>query len=212
MCVCLCWMCLRMCVRGRWAVGKRSYRRGTGRGWVSGIEVWQGSECMGIGRRGLAALWLCVLLVIASVNGEPAIAQSYSFRVPELKLQVTVQPDGSARLAYDITFENEGTPIDIIDIGLPWRLQHRHDVGVDQWRCIDRHTDVGVHRHRRGNPPGRSRYPDRRHRCPAFRSYDARMVYQDTTNKELASLRITPTWFEGDRSRDRVTSASRCIC
>ncbi len=168
---------------------------------------------MGIGRRGLAALWLCVLLVVASVNGEPAIAQSYSFRVPELKLQVTVQPDGSARLAYDITFENEGTPIDIIDIGLP---HSDYSIGTmsasingDELTDIrtSEYIDIGVEIHLddRAIPTGGTGVLH-------FEATMPDMVYQDTTNKELASLRITPTWFEGDRSRDRATSASRCTC
>lgn len=153
---------------------------------------------MGIGRRGLAALWLCVLLVIASVNGEPAIAQSYSFRVPELKLQVTVQPDGSARLAYDITFENEGTPIDIIDIGLPhsdysigtMSASINGDVLTDI--RTSEYIDIGVEIHldERAIPTGGTGVLH-------FEATMPDMVYQDTTNKELASLRITPTWFEG---------------
>ena len=38
-----------------------------------------------------------------------------------MQMQVFVQPDGSAKIVYDITFDNStsGDPIDIVDIGMP---------------------------------------------------------------------------------------------
>lgn len=62
----------------------------------------------------------CVVAALLLLILVPAAwGQSYLFHVPELRLQVFVQPDASARLVYDITYENLGQPIDIVDIGLP---------------------------------------------------------------------------------------------
>jgi len=60
------------------------------------------------------------LLLILFFAVTPALAaQTYQFGVPELRLQVYVQPDASALLVYDITLDNQGRPIDIVDVGLP---------------------------------------------------------------------------------------------
>ena len=64
-------------------------------------------------------LLLLILGLVVTVFSGSAYAQNYSFNVPQMYLQVDIQPDASALLIYDITFENYGSTIDIIDIGLP---------------------------------------------------------------------------------------------
>lgn len=75
-------------------------------------------------------IWLLILLIgtlfvvpgsVVLQRPPTAWAQDYRFRVPNLQMQVFVQPDASARIMYRITFENSPTasPIDIIDIGMP---------------------------------------------------------------------------------------------
>ena len=66
-------------------------------------------------------LSLAVLLALVAVLAGPALAQDYYFAVPLLQMQVFIEPDGTARLVYDITFENQpsGRSIDVVDIGLP---------------------------------------------------------------------------------------------
>ena len=50
-------------------------------------------------------LTLCTLLALLSVSlRAPVYAQTYSFAVPEMLMQVIVQPDSSAKIIYDITF------------------------------------------------------------------------------------------------------------
>lgn len=68
-------------------------------------------------RGGLLLLVALVLLVTAS----PALAQNYSFQVPEQNISVFVNSDGTLSLDYIITFANEGNadPIDIVDVGMP---------------------------------------------------------------------------------------------
>jgi len=141
-----------------------------------------------------------VVVVLAAAT---ASGQDYRFGVPELQMAVTVQPDASVRIVYDITFNNQpgAHPIDIVDIGTP---DKRYSLGQIKASCngiassdIRRTTNPDVkygfevHLGAGTITPGQMGavhvefdMPDR--------------VYQDTTNAELASLRITPTWF-GDR-------------
>lgn len=140
---------------------------------------------------------LAVLLVLVMPGLAPVNAQSYSFAVPDLRLQVVVHEDASATLIYDITFENYGSPIDIVDIGLP-----HDDYSISNMKAsigggslsdirtstyID--TGVEIHLHSQEIPAGRTGILH-------FEATLPDMVYQDTTDEALASLQITPTWFD----------------
>jgi len=149
---------------------------------------------------------LCVCLVITGRAAGPAYTQSYWFAVPELKMEVTVLPDASARIVYDITFENYGTDIDIVDIGLPHK---DYDIttmsaSIDGVSLSDIRTseyiDIGVeiHLHDQAIPSGAIG-------TLHFEATMPDMVYQDTTDKELASMRITPTWFDSDVVKGQST-------
>jgi hypothetical protein len=134
-----------------------------------------------------------LLLVVAPA----ATAQSFLFHVPELRMQVFVQPDASARIVYDITFENVGGPIDIVDIGLPhggYDLTNMtasiDGVPVPDIR-VSEYVDPGIeiHLYDRSIATGRT----------ATLHYETTMpdmVYQDTTQEGYASMQITPTWFD----------------
>ena len=140
------------------------------------------------------------LVLIAFIPGSgPAYAQSYSFAVPELKMQVYVQPDASIKIIYDITFFNYGRDISIIDIGMP---HSGYDIGnmsasmngVGLGRIYkSEYVDIGVEVHLQNQaiPSGQSGTLHFEFTMPD-------MVFQDTTNKENASLQITPTWFDPD--------------
>ncbi len=143
-----------------------------------------------------------VLILIIPVNG-PASAQTYSFAVPVLKMQVFVQPDASVKIIYDITFDNFGSTIDIVDIGTPHSgydidnmLASINGVSLSDIRTSE-FIDVGVEVHLAGQaiPSGQSG-------TLHFEFTMPNMVYQDTTNKENASLQITPTWFDPGSVRD----------
>ena len=145
----------------------------------------------------LVGLMFFVLVVFAR---PVQAAQSYSFSVPELRMQVFVQPDASARIVYDITFTNNSfsQPIDIVDIGTP---HDDYDIGnmsasIDEVELTDirpsTYIDTGVEVHLFGESIS---YNETKTLHFEFTMPD--MVYQDTTNDANASLQITPTWFDG---------------
>jgi hypothetical protein len=115
-------------------------------------------------------------------------------------MQVFVEPDASTRIVYDISFANNPSAqaIDIVDIGTPhgdYDIANMsasiNEVPLSDIRVsevID--TGVEVHLHNQAIPPGGTGTLHFEFTMPD-------MVYQDTTNDELASLQITPTWFDG---------------
>ena len=171
---------------------------------------------MAIQQRFHAKTWVRIALLIALVGGAvlgaallgagPARAQTYSFAVPQLDMEVYVQPDASIRIVYDITFENYGSPIDVVDIGLPHR---DYDIGTMQASIngvslndirTSEYIDVGVEVHLDGQA-----IPSGQRGTLHFEATMPDMVYQDTTNRDYASLQITPTWFDADAVRDTGT-------
>ncbi len=142
--------------------------------------------------------WRWTLTVLALVVlCVPAGAQDYSFSVPQMLLEVTPNEDASVTLEYTIKFEcNEGAhPIDVVDMGLP---HDDYDIsnmsasidgtpltGIKSSTYIDTGVEVAVDPAIGPGDTGEFR----------FEATMPDMVYQDTTNSELASLRITPTWW-----------------
>jgi len=134
-----------------------------------------------------------ILAVALCCSG--AWAQDYSFSVPEMELHVTVNPDASVRLEYRIVFTcNEGAhEIDVVDVGLPheaYDLSNMHAslngnplTGIKTSGYIDCGVEVPL------SPaisPGETGVFQ-------FECTMPDLVYQDTTDKEYASLQITPT-------------------
>jgi hypothetical protein len=125
-------------------------------------------------------------------------AQDYRFGVPGLQMAVTVRPDASVHIVYDITFKNQpgAHPIDIVDIGTPhkgYKLSNvRASIRGLPLRDIrkSQYVDPGFEVHLGPGTigPGQTGTLHVEFDMPD-------MVYQDTTNAKLASLRITPTWF-----------------
>lgn len=150
-------------------------------------------------RRVFRILALLTLLLLLMSFGGPVAAQSYSFAVPDLKMQVFVQPDASVKIVYDITFDNYGRSIDIVDIGMPnsnYNLSTMsasiNGVNLSTIRKSE-YVNPGVEVHLGGQaiPRGSSGTLHFEFSMPD-------LVFQDTTDKELASLQITPTWFDSD--------------
>lgn len=69
-------------------------------------------------RRFIPILLIFTLLLITA---SPARAQSYSFQVPELTVDVYWNADGTISLDYNFVFKNNATghAIDYVDLGLP---------------------------------------------------------------------------------------------
>lgn len=149
-----------------------------------------------LAHRPVAATVLCLLGLLFTIL---AASADYSFSIPNMELSVTVQPDASVRLSYAITFacNPSGDPIDVVDIGLP----HAHysistmAAFLDGAPCPDiRKSTVvtpGVEVHL-PQPIGPGKQGKFQFRCTM-----PDLVYQDTTNPSNASLRITPTWYDG---------------
>jgi hypothetical protein len=143
-------------------------------------------------------LVLGVLLFLLALFVPSATAQSYSFSVPEMTMQVYVQPDASARIVYDITFENSsyGHAIDIVDIGTP-----HADYDFSNMKASIDGVALSVIRKSEYVKPGVEIHLGNRSIAAGergtfhFEFTMPNMVYQDTTRKDYASLQITPTWF-----------------
>ncbi|MBN2474937.1 MAG: hypothetical protein JXB62_10045 [Pirellulales bacterium] len=134
------------------------------------------------------------------LSGRAAAAQDYRFGVPKLQMLVSVRPDASVHIAYDITFRNHpgAHAIDVVDIGTPHK---GYDLGNIQASSGGRplggaahstYIDCGFE-----IPMGAGTIQPGREGTLHVEFDMPEMVFQDTTNAELASLRITPTWFDG---------------
>jgi hypothetical protein len=150
------------------------------------------------------ALLLLAMLLLSLWR--PVYAQNYSFAVPELLMQVYVQPDGSAEIIYDITFENFGSAIDIVDIGTPHSKYSIstmsasiNGVALTDIRKSE-YVNPGVEVHLAGQA-----IPSGGRGTLHFEMTMPEMIFADTTNKENASLQISPTWFDSNSVRGTGT-------
>jgi hypothetical protein len=147
-----------------------------------------------------------LVLAMACTAPVAAVAQSYRFAVPQMDLQVYVQPDASTRLSYRIVFENNpaGQAIDVVDVGLPnrdYRISTmKAALDGQPLREIRKSTyiDVGVEvRLPQPIAPGaRGTFK--------FECTMPDMVWADTTDKSYASLQIVPTWFDPGSQEGRT--------
>ncbi len=144
-------------------------------------------------------LSLALILAVVAVLAGPALAQDYRFAVPELQFQVFIEPDGTARLVYDITFENQrnGRSIDVVDIGLPTARYQISNMraSIDGVELYDirpsEYVKPGVEVHLAGlwiSPGDRGTLH--------FEATIPDLIFQDVTNRDYASFQITPTWFD----------------
>jgi len=136
--------------------------------------------------------------VFLCTEARPSLAQDYFFGVPNVQMTVAVNPDASATIVYDFTFRNSphGHAIDVVDVGTPhsrYDLKNVRasvdghplsDIRVSEYVKPGFEVHLGAHAIR----PGGAGVVHVEFTMP-------NMVYQDTTNDTLASMRITPTWF-----------------
>ncbi len=153
----------------------------------------------------LFILFICTLFVAPGFVFRPRTAtvwaQTYRFNVPNLQMQVFVQPDASARIMYRITFENSPTAsaIDIVDIGMP----HAGYIIANMQAAINGIPLTTIRRSEYVTPGveiplGQHAIQPGQQGTLSLEFTMPDMVYQDTTNRENASLQITPTWFDPD--------------
>jgi hypothetical protein len=143
------------------------------------------------------ARWVPLIVLLVTLSAMSAAAQDYSFAVPQMLLGVTPNPDASVTLEYEIEFYcNPGAhPIDVVDMGLPHKDYDISNMSASlngqPLSGITRSTYISVGVEVPLIPaiaPGESG-------TLRFQATMPDMVYQDTTNAELGSLRITPTWW-----------------
>lgn len=145
------------------------------------------------------ALPILLAAAAALAPAAPADAQIYRFSVPFVRMQNFIQPDASVRIVYEIRFENAAgvSPIDVVDVGLP---HDDYDIsnmsasidGVELGGITrSSYIDVGVE-----VPLGANAIAPGATGVFRFEATMPDMVYSDTTDPELASFRITPTWFD----------------
>ena len=168
----------------------------------SSIENRQSPIINVVNRRG--GMWVLVFLLMLTVfiPASGVLAQNYDFVVPELRMQVFIEPDASARIVYDITFENYGSPIDIVDIGTPHAGYDTSNFTASiDGQPLDRiytseYIDTGVEIHLGDNaiPSGQTGTLHVEFTMPD-------MVYEDTTQDGYGSFQITPTWFDSSLVR-----------
>ncbi len=147
---------------------------------------------------------ILITAVLATLTlGAPVWSQDYLFSVPEMLLDVTVNPDSSIGMEYTIQFtcSPAGHAIEYVDVGLPDR---DYDIGnMSAWVIAadgQRYECSGIGKSPEVSigvevPMGAGTIQPGRSGTFHFTCTMPDRVYQDTTNKDLASLRITPTWF-----------------
>ena len=140
---------------------------------------------------------LLIALVLVLLAGE-AHAQPYRFAVPEVDMTVRILTDASVQVDYLFTFENEqyAHEIDIVDVGMPnadysilgMTASANGVPGLSIRKSTYVTPGVEIHLGQHTIYPGgggtvglQFEHPD--------------LVFNDTTDDDLASFRITPTWF-----------------
>lgn len=158
---------------------------------------------------GKSKQFVYALLSVAGLlfSVQNASAQSYQFEVPLMELQAYIQPDASVKLEYRIVFKNANgaSPIEVVDIGLPHRAYNLNNMkaSIDGFKLSDirksTYINIGVESHLEGRAIASNKQGDFRFECTM-----PDMVYQDTTDKNLASMQIIPTWFDKDSTIGRT--------
>jgi hypothetical protein len=145
----------------------------------------------------LIGLVLLCCLVLAPI----AQAQDYRFNVPENRVHVYLEQDGTVWLVYDITFAPDpgSHPIDVVDIGLP---NDTYNVFAIQASIngvpLDRIDDspyvtpgIAVELGPNTIQPGQVG-------TLHIEAAVTDLIFQDSKDDEYASFEFAPTWFGSD--------------
>ncbi len=150
---------------------------------------------------GVALALLVALVAVGGLVARPAHAQTYRFGVPLTRMQVFIDTNSQAQIIYDITFANDDTasPIDIVDIGMP-----NEDYDISTITAAIDGTPLTTIRPSEFVSPGveiplgaNAIAPGATSTLHVEFTMD-NLVFEDTTNNQLASLQITPTWFDSE--------------
>jgi hypothetical protein len=154
------------------------------------------------------ALLLLLLGLLLGLVSSTALAQTYSFNVPNQVINAYYNQDGTMSLDYVITFANDqgASPIDFVDIGLPNSSYDMSTVKAD----VDGQPVTDVTQANPSNLEGGGSgvtlglgglqiMPGATGKVHLFVGKISRVVYP-STNKNVqngASVNFTPNWFNG---------------
>jgi hypothetical protein len=153
-------------------------------------------------QRSMATLgMICGLVLILIAVSPVVLAQDWSYTVPENRVNLYINGDGTARIVYDITFVNDpGAPaMDGIDVGMPnstYDLSATSaslngvtitDIGDSPYVTPGIGVELGS-AHAIG--PGQTGVLH-------FETTVRDLIYQDSKDTEYASVEFTPTYFDG---------------
>ncbi len=157
-------------------------------------------------RRLYRARLLAVVVALLLLVGSTALvhAQSYSFQVQVLQVDLTVQQDGSVQLEYYITFVNDpgAHPIDVVDLGLPNNNFSDSNIHGD----VDgQPIDGAIKSDYQGNGTGTAVWLGEG-TIPAGQTGTVHLVvdgitgmlYQDSKDSSYASIEFSPVTFGSD--------------
>ena len=145
----------------------------------------------------LIGLVLLCCLVLAPI----AQAQDYRFNVPENRVHVYLEQDGTVWLVYDITFAPDpgSHPIDVVDIGLPNDTYNVFAIQASiNGVLLDRIDDspyvtpgIAVELGPNTIQPGQVG-------TLHIEAAVTDLIFQDSKDDEYASFEFAPTWFGSD--------------
>jgi hypothetical protein len=142
------------------------------------------------------ALLLAIILLAATPLA--ALAQNYSFSVPQLDIVVYVNADGTVDIDYEWVFENDpgADPIDFVDVGLPNRTYRLSEIlaEVDGVQLSDIEDSpyvqgIAVGLGSNAIQPGQSG------RLRVFVPGVEDMFFVDSTDPNYASVQFQNSWF-----------------
>jgi hypothetical protein len=141
-------------------------------------------------------IFAALLLLVGMESA--VLAQEYNFAIPKADITVTIEPEGSALIHYKLLFKcSPGAhAIDIVDIGMPSGMHEAISASIDgdlvNPSKIKKSSYVSngyeVHLGTATIYPNTSGLFE-------FVGRSKNMVWQDTTKKNMASFRFSPTWF-----------------
>jgi hypothetical protein len=147
---------------------------------------------------------LSLLLLLAFIFPNTALAQSYSFEVTSLSVDVFLNGNGTIDLLYRFEFSNDpnGAWIDFVDVGLPNEFFNEFNIQaeingqpaayVSKSEYQGSGTGAAVALGSAAIPPGGTGT------VTVYVPGVERRFRPDTSDREYASLVFAPTWFDGD--------------
>jgi hypothetical protein len=144
-------------------------------------------------------MFLCVALCLI-VLSPVALAQDYRFNIPEMRVDLYINGDGTADIVYDITFAPDpgSHPIDVVDVGMPNKTYSISEMqasinGVPLYDISESPyvQGVAVELGSQAIQPGQT---GTLHLEATVRD----LVFQDSEDDEYASTEFSPTWFDSE--------------